>query len=207
MSKMIIEFWLLMTASNKNLPTYLEKVSCLNNSFWWHVHNLHMKRLEAVCTFFRIRRHILHCIFCVCCERLDWQNVIIFTFDVWVLVYHILGCPVLAPFGTLRMIHFHYLINSCNAMWIWYLPKDLSAFLLTTLKQIRRQVLWSTEIIFFPVYSKIDIIYYLVYLNNKYILPLLSIIIYYIPSKYITILMGIILHKNVNLMNFLFKLF
>ena len=65
----------------------------------------------------------------------------------------------------------------------------------------------STEIIFFPVYSKIDIMYYLVYLNNKYILPLLSIIIYYIPSKYITILMGIILHKNVNLMNFLFKLF
>ena len=90
-----------MTASNKNLPTYLEKVSCLNNSFWWHVHNLHMKRLEAVCTFFRITRHILHCIFCVCCERLDWQNVIIFTFDVWVLVYHKLGCPVLAPFGTM----------------------------------------------------------------------------------------------------------
>ena len=158
----------------------------------------------------RITRHILHCIFCVCCERLDWQNVIIFTFDVWVLVYHILGCPVLAPFGSMRQIHFHYLINSCNAMWIWYLPKDLSAFfpvILTTSKQIRRQVLWSTEIIFFPVYSKVDIMYYLVYLNNKYILPLLSIIIYYIPSKYITILMGIILHKNVNLMNFLFKLF
>ena len=188
MSKMIIEFWLLMTASNKNLPTYLEKVSCLNNSFWWHVHNLHMKRLEAVCTFFRIRRHILHCIFCVCCERLDWQNVIIFTFDVPVLVYHILGCPVLAPFGTLRMIHFHYLINSCNAMWIWYLPKDLSAFLLTTSKQIRKQVLWSTEIIFFPVYSKIDIIYYLVYLNNKYVLGT--------SSLYYHLLYSLQIHNN-----------
>ena len=144
----------------------------------------------------RITRHILHCIFCVCCERLDWQNVIIFTFDVWVLVYHKLGCPVLAPFGTMLQ---------CYVDMIF--AKRLSAFFHIKTNKKTSIMIHRNHIFSSLFKNRYHIIYYLVYLNNKYILPLLSIIIYYIPSKYITILMGIILHKNVNLMNFLFKLF